>query len=1050
MPLGMSVGRDGMRGVLQLRRPTDLTASPPVLDDVQQAVRDSTERAAVVIGAPGSGKSTLAVECVVAGVEAGARPDECLLLAPTRLAAAQLRDRVTARLQRTSTEPLARTHQALGFGILRQAAALAGEPAPRLLSGPEQDVVLRELLAGHEAGDGIPPGWPEFVQNALPTRGFRNELRDLLMRAVEWGLTAEELAELGRRHDHPEWEAAGRVLDEYDQVTALSRPGAFDPAWILSAAADLLESDADARERVQRTIRLVVVDDAQELTRAATRLLRLVVAPDTRVVLIGDPDAAVQSFRGADPLMFGALGDHFGAPDQITLPIGHRQPDALRETTERIAERIGTIAGAEHRRVASRPGGRVDVALLRSAPQEAAHIAAQLRRAHLLDGLAWSQMAVIVRGQGRAGSLRRALATAGVPVNSPPTVVPLRDEPAVRPFLALLETIGRLLADDPEPMTPELAADVLSSPLGGADSVALRRLRRALRAEELGSGGSRSSDELLAAAVIGLPWLELMGPVADPATRVAGVIRAGRDAALATGATAETVLWAMWEAAGLAADWQAKALAGGREGKRADSRLDAIVALFSDAAAYVDRLPGAAPLDFLEHIRGQDVPGDRLVAAAPDDETVALLTPQAAAGSEWQFVVVAGVQEGVWPDLRLRGSLLGSERLVDVLADRGDSWRAAQTAVRYDETRQFLVAVGRATERLLVTAVRNEDEQPSAYLDVIDPLDVSGDPDRLRDFTEVARPTTLPAVVAELRRELAVGDDETRGRAAGQLARLAAAGVRGADPAQWWALRELTDDRPLRSADQLVQVSPSRVESFGTCGLNWLLTTAGGDGPDVGAAALGTLVHEVAQEFGDDDPEAMAAALDERWPRLGLGDTWVSAQKRATAHQMLQRLAGYLDEAKAQGWQPVGVEVDFSVLVGRARLTGRVDRIEQREEQIRIIDLKTGSSKPAAADLPTHPQLGAYQVAVAEGGFPEGDVSGGAALVQVGKAAGQKAATQVQAPLPEQDDPRWAYDLLAETADGMSGATFTAQINSRCRTCPVINSCPLHAEGGRL
>ncbi|RNI21061.1 ATP-dependent helicase [Flexivirga caeni] len=1035
--------------MLELRRGPELSVHAPDLDEVQQAVRGATDRATVVLGAPGTGKTTLAVECVVAAVERGLRADDCLLLAPTRLAAAELRDRVTARLRGTSTQPLARTHQALGFGILRQAAALAGDPAPRLLSGPEQDVVLRELLAGHAAGDGIPPQWPEFVRNALPTRGFRGELRDLLMRAVEWGLTAEELAGLGRRHDHPEWVAAAQVLDEYDQVTALSRPGAFDPAWILSAAADLLDADPDARRRVQDDVRFVVVDDAQELTRAAARLLRLVVAPGTRVVLIGDPDAAVQGFRGADPLMFGALGTAFGATDHQVLPVGYRQPAELRAAAMLVSERIGTVAGAEHRAVATRPGGRVEVALLRAAPQEAAHIAAQLRRAHLLDGVPWSQQAVIVRGQARAGSLRRALATAGVPVSSPPTVVPLRDEPAVRPFLALLETIGALLHDAAEPITPEGAADVLTSPLGAADAIGLRRLRRALRSEELGAGGTRSSDELLAAAVTGLPWLELLGPVAAPALRVAHVIRAGKEAAVATGATAETVLWAMWEASGLAAEWQAQALAGGRDGTRADQRLDAIVALFSDAAAYVDRLPGAAPLDFLEHVRSQDVPGDRLVPAAPDDEAVTLLTPQAAAGRQWQFVVVAGVQEGVWPDLRLRGSLLGSERLVDVLADRGDSWRAAQTAVRYDETRQFLVAVTRASARLLVTAVRSEDEQPSPYLDLVDPLDRPDNPDALREFTEVARPTTLSAVVAELRQELAVGAGEQRTRAAAQLARLAAAGVRGADPAQWWALRELTDDRPLRAPDQRVQVSPSRVESFGECGLRWLLTSAGGEGPDVGAAALGTLVHEVAQEFADSDPEAMAAALDERWARLGLGDSWVSEQQRTTAQQMLTRLVGYLDEARAQGWAPVGVEIPFDVLVGRAHLTGRVDRLEQRDGRLRVIDLKTGSSKPTAAELETNPQLGAYQVAIAEGGFEQGTTSGGAALVQVGKAAGKTAATQVQAPLEEQTEPRWAYQLIEETADGMSAATFTAQLNKRCRTCAVRKSCPLQPEGAR-
>ena len=222
----------------------------------------------------------------------------------------------------------------------------------------------------------------------------------------------------------------------------------------------------------------------------------------------------------------------------------------------------------------------------------------------------------------------------------------------------------------------------------------------------------------------------------------------------APGVTAETVLWAMWQATGLGPTWRTVALGGGLAGARADRDLDAVVALFDAAARYVDRLPQMGPRGFLDHIRGQDVPGDTLVARAPSDDTVSLLTPQGAAGREWQFVVVAGVQEGVWPDLRLRGSLLGSERLVDAVTGRGQSLRAAQAAVRYDETRLFLVAVTRATERLLVTAVRSDDEQPSVYLDIVDPP-LEGDASaEERTFTEVERPMTLSALVAELRREV--------------------------------------------------------------------------------------------------------------------------------------------------------------------------------------------------------------------------------------------------------------------------------------------------------
>ena len=230
-----------------------------------------------VLGAPGTGKTTTVIEAVVDRVHRdGASPDRVLALSASRVAAADLRERITARLGGTSTEPLARTHQALGFGILRQAAALRGDPTPRLLSGPEQDVILRELLAGHAAGEGKAPVWPEHVQAALGTRGFRTELRDLLMRAVERGLEPEDLTRLGQQHERPEWVAAASVLAEYDEVTAFSRPGSYDPAWILGAAADLLEEDDEALDRLRGSLDAIVVDDAQELTSAAARLLRVV------------------------------------------------------------------------------------------------------------------------------------------------------------------------------------------------------------------------------------------------------------------------------------------------------------------------------------------------------------------------------------------------------------------------------------------------------------------------------------------------------------------------------------------------------------------------------------------------------------------------------------------------------------------------------------------------------------------------------------------------------------------------------------------------------
>ena len=1082
--------------MLTLRRATSLSALTPVLDDAQAAAvahraavhlaavhRDVAQRGAShpaatqrhdagflrVLGAPGTGKTLAAIEIVVERVRRdGVAPDQCLVLTASRTAAADLRDQITTRIGGTTTEPLARTHQALGFGILRQAAALRGDPAPRLLSGPEQDLILRELLAGHVSGEGKAPRWPDHVQAALATRGFRTELRDLLMRAVERGLEADELAALGGRHDRPEWVAAAQVLAEYDEVTAFSRPGSYDPAWILGAAADLLEEDPVARARLTTSLRLIVVDDAQELTPAAARLLAVVQAPHVDLVLIGDPDAAVQTFRGADPSILGA-DPRFGEGPTITLATSYRQPRALRDVTHRVTRRIGAVGGGSHRELEHvDEGGRVDVRLLRATSQEAALIAAELRHAHLIDRMPWSDMAVIVRGQGRTSTLRRVLMAAGVPVAVPATEVPVRDEVAVRPLLALLDVVLNVAMGQPKPIDSQTAVDAVLSPIGGADAVGLRRLRRALRRDELDSGGGRTSDELLAEGLVAPNTLGMLGPEGAPARRVATAIAAGVAAARtvtvpdgqdgdgaggrrwAPGVTAEGVLWAMWEATGLGESWRRVALGGGPSGARADRHLDAVVALFGAAAKYVDRLPQMGPRGFLDLVRGQDVAGDTLVVRAPSDETVSVLTPAGAAGRQWRFVVVAGVQEGVWPDLRLRGSLLGSERLVDVVTGRGQSLRAAQAAVRYDETRLFMVAVSRACERLLVTAVRTDDEQPSVYLDLVDPPQESDDGEELRAFSDVPRPMTLAGLVAELRREVVVAAKASDRHTAGaQLARLAAARVAGADPSSWWALTQLSDDRPLRAEGVSVTVSPSRIESFNDCSLRWLLTACGGDGPGVGAANIGTLIHDIAAELGDVDEATMRAEVEVRWGRLGLPEGWMSRRQLSDAQAMVARLARYFKESAADGWERVGAEVEMEVELGRALLRGRVDRLERHSDGgLRVVDLKTGSSKPAKGDLLRNAQLGAYQAAVESGGFAEhGSVSAGAALLQVGKAAGVKSTLQEQTPLSADDDPGWARALVIDTAEGMAGSDFRATVGPACTFCSVRSSCPVQPEG---
>ncbi len=1037
------------------------------LDEAQRAAVESAaggEAALLVLGAPGTGKTTVALETVVEAARRGTAADDVLVLAASRRLAADLRDRLAARWPHTAGRPLVQTPAAVAFAVLRARAAGVGEPPPALVSGAEQDLVLGELLAGHAAGEGTRIAWPDAVPaEALGRRAFRDELRDVLMRAAERGLAPEQLAELGRRHQRPEWSAAAQVYDEYLAVMALrtSTPDVgvrVDPAVVVDEAVRALQSwDQEVPHVPRPRWRLVVVDDHQESTAATARLLRVLADDGARLLLLADPDAAVQTFRGADPALVAraaVAGDGTGelGARVLTLGTAWRQAAPLRTVTARVTERVGTVGAARHRRArvdAAAPAGSVRVAVLPSEAQEAALVAHTLRSARLQDGLGWDRMAVLARSGDGVTRLRRALAAAGVPVSVLGSQVALRDEPAVRP---LLDAMG--VACGVTPLDAVRAARLLCSPLVGLDAVGLRRVRRALRAAELSGGGGRTSDALLVEAVAeptttaGLPTL-----AAGPLRRAAAMLAAGRAASAQDGADAQGVLWAVWDGAHVAEPWRRTAVSGGRAGQRADRDLDAVLALFRAAETFVDRNPQAPPGAFVTWVEAQDLPVDTLAARARH-EAVSVLTPAGAAGREWDLVAVTGVQEGVWPDLRLRDSMLGAATLVELLDGRIEAVDGrvdpaqARATVLADELRSFAVACSRARRRLLVTAVADTDQQPSPFLDLVQPPESEDGAERR---CTAPAPLDLRGLVATLRATLT--DSARRGRpdtaAAATLARLAAAGVEGADPSEWAGLAGPSSERPLWGADERVPVSPSRIEAAQRCTLRWALETAGGTPADSGQQTLGTLVHAIAQELPRGSRAQLMAALDRRWGELGLGDGWPARATRRRAEQMVDRLAAYLEGAG----EPVLVEGRFTVATDRALVRGTADRVERAGDgAVRVVDLKTGSSPPPQREAEVNPQLGAYQLAVETGAFeelPPGTASADARLVYLG--SGKKAAERVQPPIgPETDGPSWARTTIDQVAEAMAAAAFPATHNALCDRCPVRRSCPLRGEGAQV
>ena len=1025
----------------------------------------------LLTGIPGTGKTHHLTERALRYLADGNDPARLLILAPTRTAATRMRDTIAASSDRSLSVAPTRAWAAYAFDLLKRAQTrglLSGvEGNLKLLSGPEQDVIIGELLANHAAGIAPGPAWPDSLREALPTRGFRHEIRDFFDRMAEYDLTADDVHRLATEHNQPAWHALAQLHTEYRAVRALRAKNAYDPAVLINDACRLLLRAPEFLAEERRRYDLILIDDVQELSPSIYRLLRLIAAeeppadaahltetrPDLfaegpQVVMTYSDEAVVQGFRGARPDLVTTLQASFPSMRTRTLTTSYRLPALMMPLVADIRRRLprytrfvpltaeqegakdGVKSGAPATfgRINTAPadealtwgatdepllhlgadGKILDPAHYRTAPagvykyalassqDEANLIAQMLLEERIYGNHPYRESAIIVRNGADVARIRRVLSSNGIPSRTSAALVPVRDEPAVRPFLDALsllvyarkrgekalnpavhmpagegaeagehggyETLSAAEAEElmrrslndviaeesrANPLGgAQSAITLLTSRLGGASSMDVRRLRQQLRSIELQSGGHRPSDDLLLGALLHPETLPEEG-VGRAVHRIAAVLSAGRKALARPESTSTEVLWALWEASGLEKVWVAQSRGAGPDADAAHRNLDAMIGLFEAADRFDEQMRGAGAEQFLDFIDAQDLPMDTLAARGVRQDAVEILTPALAAGQSWRTVYVCGLQEGTWPNTTVRGSLLATGDLVD-LCDARIRQRAQQQAgeeqtpparirsypervrdTRHDELRMFAVAATRASTRLVLTAVRNDDEAPGEFFDFVLPTDAVGDSTDV-PITRVRRPATLRSLVAELRRTLVeeslnamrAEDAQQEGSqqvgnapdedaltpeasayrldaASRTLARLANAQAPGAAPDEWWGLLPLSSTELLfahRPADhaeldenygeehgeeqaenpaenpgrRTITLSPSRLETIHSSPLDWLVSAARAEAQTDLSRSLGTLVHAIAEEYPTGTLEELQTALDERISSLGV------------------------------------------------------------------------------------------------------------------------------------------------------------------------------------
>ena len=1054
-----------------------MTESVIDLDPAQARVVAHERGPLLALGAAGTGKTETLVEAVVARIRSGVAAESVLVLAFGRAAAAALRDRIALRLGGGAV-PTVTTFHAFAFSLVTR--ALAQDPdavLPRLLSGAEEDVRVRDLLLG-AVDDGL-IDWPDDLAIALPTLGLANDVRAFLARARDLGLEPADLADAGHALGRPAWPALARFAEMEDDVMALE--GVIDYGRLIALAVRIAASDEAAPLR--SSLQCIYVDDAHEADPLQVRLLEALTSPT--LVAFADPDSGVYAFRGADrEAIVSLLGGHV-----IVLECAHRAGPRLRQAIAAVqrGSTLGALPADTLRRYrAPAPGSAEDdvTVLAYDSPGDlAAHVGRDLR-ARYLAGLAWNHMAVLVRGQGDIEVMRRGLEMAGVPVRVMSDDVPLRAEPAVAVLLTALE-----VAVDPSALTPEVAVDIVSGPIGSVDPVDLRifmrALRRAYRAthpqSEAPAGTALLAVELCRAMEGGEE-----SSVGDEAAATLRRIRAvgallGRARRQALeGAVPGEILWTLWSGSGEARSWPERLRRAALGGHRPSAHdLDAVGALFDAAERFSDRYAGVvgAPA-FLASLAGQRVPAESVSARGGDAPAVVIATAHLAVGRSWPHVVIVGAQEGAWPSLRGRSSVLHIEQLDGItrgaMPDAHALARQEAVAQVADERRLFAFALSRAQSSACIAVVASEQmtgEQPSRFVDDLGlPLQhVPGRP---------ARSLTLDGLIAEMRTaaESPASSEQLRVAAARRLAALADARAGDeplaplADPGSWWGVRERTAGvTPVRPADQPVSLSASALDGLQACPRRWFLQReAHADSARSGALSFGSIVHALAEAVARGelpaDPDVLEERADLVWQHLPFEAPWRADAERAALREVLRRFCDYhrsssrivaAPEQRFEVALPVGSTGGDHTVVVR----GAIDRVEVDDEgRAYAVDLKTGKDAPSDVSVADHAQLAVYQSAILAGGLDAAIGAsadpGGASLVQLRFESRQAPGSPKvqQQPALDVSDVREApiIEALREAVEQVRSESFPAVPSNECRRCAFVRACPAQTASGEV
>lgn len=949
---------------------------------------------ALVLGSPGSGKTTLLRKLAIeAMAELGSQ--SVLALTPSRSSATSLRDSLVLDSGAVSVGPRARSLSSLAFWILDQTALQSGAARPKLLSGANQQELVRKLI-DEALSENLQKNWG-IPKAALNLQGFASELRDQITVLLEHQLSVAEIKNL--QNQFPELRL-GPALDIYPKyLAAIRKAGLLDSSQLIVEAIRILESNSS----LVSELRLVLIDDAQELTAAGLELIKII-SKNAACYFFADPDATVLGFRGAiGAKLVSAIEEFLPGLRKVSLETSHlvrttEIADLMRKATNRIPVALSGMQRKQLNASRSEPSSVV-AKVFPNSIQELDFVATEIRKTRITQGANWDAFVVVARTRPQLEAIQKGLTSRSVPCRIVGSQTALREQFAAR---SILDIALQIL--EPSGHNPEFIKSLLSSPFCGLDSLGLRRLLRRLSYLERESGLNRPLRVVLEEVIETSAGADLEAAEFSRLRKLRELVRSVRSKQCTNG---YQLISEIWNSSELPAKWLELSRGNSEVALAANRDLNSVLELFAAAQRFTERNPAASALDFVRYQLEIAVPEDSLapIGYAP---AVTLATPSALIGQRFDYGFLPRLQDGIWPNLKARSSLLGAIALDEYLKGNSDDPAKLTRTELSEELRLLYKALGSIRNRVVLSAMTSAEEQPSPFFNILfsNPIEAESFE---RDFD-------LRHRVGRLRVRVQQGDTQ----AALELATLAKAGVPGADPAGWYGFLESSSDKPLADSEEEVVVNPSKLEAFEKCPLHWFIAAHGGDGSGF-EASLGTLIHE-ALESVRDDAAKLAPTLDSLWHQMEFEAQWQEQAQRRKANQMIQSLVEYIE---SKSGELVASEAAFEFLVGKLKISGKVDRLEKTDAGIVVADLKTGRVG-TKEEVAHNKQLALYQLA-AQKVLAPGERVSGAKIISVN----QKLSIPTQGPL-EGALLEELQDLLANAEKGMSGSSLSAVVSDHC------------------